>query len=146
MVEVIIAIISMLIAFIGISIAYISHRRSVLDAIWQWTQLDGRQDVVDARLFVQYELKEYDPADIQKNKDTIATKIAPIINAYHHLGMLMKRHYISARVFKRNSTGITIIGIFEKLRPYINAVRENNNKYYASGFEYLYSEVKKYHL
>jgi len=101
---------------------------------------------MDARRFVQYELpNDYDPEDIRKNVENAATKIAPINNAYHHLGMLIKRHYIPVNIFKDNSTGRTIVIIYEKLLPYIIKVRQEHNPNYASGFEYLYNKVKKYY-
>ena len=134
-------------AVVGCSISIFTYRRSMLDAIWQWTQLDGRQDVISARQFVQYELiANYNPSDIRANKDGAATKIAPITNAYHHLGMLVKQRYIPVSIFKNNSTGKTIVIIYEKLLPYITEVRKEHNTHYASGFEYLYNKVKKYYL
>jgi len=93
--EIVVTTLTVLLAIISCSVSVFTYRRAVLDAIWQWTQLDGRQDVMDARRFIQYELPtDYNPSDIRKNKDGAATKNAPVTNAYHHLGMLVKQHYI----------------------------------------------------
>jgi hypothetical protein len=144
MLEILVAIVGVLIALVGVIVAIFSYRRSMLDAIRQWTERDGREDVVDSRRFIQYELKKgYDPQEIRQNIDNAATKIAPAINAYHHLGTLVKRHYIPVSYFRKNSTGQTIINVYEKLKPYIELVRANNNPYYASGFDFLYKKVKK---
>jgi hypothetical protein len=63
----------------GTALGVLSYRRSVLDAVWQWTQLDGSHEVMESRRFIQYELKnDYNPDDIRKNIDNQAAKIAPI--------------------------------------------------------------------
>ena len=130
----------------GFILGVLVYRRSVLEAIWQWTQLDGREDVMEARRFVLYELdSNYDPIVIQNNIDDAAKRIAPIANAYHHLGMLVRKKYIPIKTFKDNSTGRTIVIIYEKLLLYITKVREENNPNYANGFEYLYEKVKKFY-
>lgn len=70
------------------------------------------------------------------------TSFAKVCSHYHFYGLMLKKHYIPAWVFK-SVNGSAIIRCYEKSRKYIE-LRRKDDFYYSEYFEWLYNWVIKH--
>lgn len=131
-----IAIIGAVSTFITIFISILEFIHKRMKSISEYYESSRNVEVLERRKKI-YNMND---GDIVSHDDDI--DISHIINLYQYWEIMVKKHYLSPSVFKKDSC-IGVIRIFEKLYPTIKKRRENN-ELYAYYFEWLYRKSIKY--
>lgn len=137
--------IGIMIGAFGVFFGIVDIRKRRYQIICEYFSEIGSKEMISARKKI-YEMQE----KIDKSEDEVETNeietflkdedAAFIINFFDHWGYLVRKKYLSFRIYK-NFSGNPLVNMYETLSSLI-AERRKKDPPYADNFEWLYEKLK----